>query len=136
MSLDFILNNWLRALRSVVLLLGLYIIIKLNCERNSAYQTQHWFSCLVVINIYRFLQSVMILNGFLVLYNLKYHSFKALIIAKNFLLQILQLYFGVKYFIKKNATSFYLLLLLYQERILPEAQFNISIFTTIFFVQL
>ena len=115
-SLGFIPSSQLRALGSVALLLGLYIIIKLNYKRNSTYQTQRQFSCLVVINIYRFLQLVIILNGSSVPYSLGRYSFKALIIAKSSLLQILQLHSGIKCFVEKNIISLNLPLLLYQER--------------------
>ena len=135
-SLGFIPSSWLRALGSVALLLGLYIIIKLNCKRNSAHRTWRQFSYLVVINVCRFLWLVMILNGFLVSCSLKRHSSKALIIAKSSLLQILQLHSSVEYFAEKNATGLSLLLLLYWKKTPLEAQFNISVFTTVFFIQL
>ena len=120
-SLGFIPSSQLRALGSVALLLGLYIITKLNYKRNSTYQTQYQFSCLVVINVYRFLQLVIILNGSLVPYSLGRYSSKALIIAKSSLLQILQLYSSIERFAEKNITSLSLPLLLCQERTPLEA---------------
>ena len=120
-SLGFIPSSQLRALGSVALLPGLYIITKLNYKRNSAYQTQCQFSCLVVINIYRFLQLVIILKGSLVPCSLERYSSKALIIAKSSLSQISQLYSGIECFAEKNATGLSLPSLLYQERTPPEA---------------
>ena len=121
-SLGFIPGNQLRILGSIALLLSLYIIIKLNCKRNFTYQTQYQFSCLVVINICRFLWLVIILNSSLIPYNLRRHSSKALIIAKSSLLQILQLHSSIECFAEKNATSLnLLLLLLYWEKTLLKA---------------
>ena len=135
-SLGFIPGSWLRALKSVALLPGLYIIIKLNYKRNSVYQTQYQFSCLVVINVYRFLQLIIISNGSLIPYSLGRYFFKALTIAKSSLLQILQLHSGAKCFAEKNITNLNLPLLLYWEKTSLKAQFNTSVFTTVFFIQL
>ena len=102
----------LRASKIVALVLSLQVITKLNQERNSAQQTQRQFNYFIVIKVQRFLQSVIILNSYLVPYSLGRHSFSALTIARSSLLYILQLYLGAKCLAKKNATSLSLLLLL------------------------
>ena len=102
----------LRASRIIALVLGLQVIIKLNQERNLAQRTQRQFSYFVIIKVQRFLQSVIILNGYLVPYSLGRYSSSALIITRSSLLYILQLYLGAKYLVEKNITSLSLLLLL------------------------
>ena len=102
----------LRASRIIALVLGLQVIIKLNQERNLAQRTQRQFSYFIIIKVQRFLQSVIILNSYLVPYSLGYYSSSALIITRSSLLYILQLYLGAKYLVEKNATSLSLLLLL------------------------
>ena len=102
----------LKTSKIIALVPGLQVIIKLNQERNLAQWIWRQFSYFIVIKVWRFLQSVMILNGYLVLYSLGRHSFSTFIIAKSFLLYILQLYLGVGYLVKKNITSLSLLSLL------------------------
>ena len=102
----------LRASRIIALVLGLQVIIKLNYKRNLAQRTQRQFSCFIIIKVQRFLQSIIILNSYLVPYNLGRYSFSALIIARSSLLYILQLYLKAKHLAEKNATSLSLLLLL------------------------
>ena len=101
----------LRASRIIALVLGLQVITKLNQERNLAQQTQRQFSYFVIIKVQRFLQSVIILNSYLVPYSLGRYSSSALTIARSSLLYILQLYLGAKCLAEKNATSLSLLLL-------------------------
>ena len=105
-------GRWLRASRIMALVLGLQVIIKLNQERNSVQRTQCQFSCFIIIKVWRFLWSVIILNSYLVPYSLGRYSFSTFIIAKSSLLYILQLYLGAECLIKKNITSLSLLFLL------------------------
>ena len=104
-------RRWLKVFRIIALVLGLQVIIKLNQKRNLAQQTQCQFSCFIIIKVWRFLQSVIILNGYSVPYNLGYYFFNTFTIAKSFLLYILQLYLGVECLAEKNATSLSLLFL-------------------------
>ena len=111
---DVILKRRLKVSRIVALVLGLQVIIKLNQERNLAQQTQHQFSCFIIIKIWKFLQSVIILNSYSVPYSLGYYSFSTFIIAKSSLLYILQLYLGAEYLVENNMTGLNLLSLLVQ----------------------
>ena len=101
----------LKTSRIIALVLGLQVIIKLNWKRNLVQQTQYQFSYFIIIKVWRFLQSVIILNSYLISYSLEYYFFSTFIIAKSFLLYILQLYLGAEY-LKKNITSLSLLSLL------------------------
>ena len=100
----------LRVSRIVALVLGLQVIIKLNQERNLAQQTQRQFNYFIIIKVQKFLQSVIILNGYLVPYSLGRYFSSALTITRSSLLYILQLYLGAKYLAEKNVTSLSLLL--------------------------
>ena len=122
--------------RIVALVLGLQVIIKLNQERNLAQRTQRQFSYFIIIKVQRFLQSIIILNSYLVPYSLGHYSSSALIITRSSLLYILQLYLGAKCLVEKNITSLSLLLLLAQQSTLPKAQFKASISTIVLFIQL
>ncbi len=102
----------LRVSRIIALVLGLQVIIKLNQERNLAQRTQRQFSYFIIIKVQRFLQSVIILNSYLVPYSSGHYFSSALIITRSSLLYILQLYLGAKYLVEKNATGLSLLLLL------------------------
>ena len=104
----------LRVSRIVALVPGLQVIIKLNQERNLAQQIWYQFSCFIVIKVWRFLQSIIILNSYLVLYSLGCYFFSTFTIAKSSLLYILQLYLGAECLVKKNITNLSLLSLLVQ----------------------
>ena len=95
----------LRVSRIIALVLGLQVIIKLNQERNLVQQTQCQFSYFIVIKVWRFLWSIIILNSYSVPYSLGYYSFNTFTIAKSSLLYILQLYSGAEYLVKKNAIN-------------------------------
>ena len=86
----------LGASRIMALVLGLQVI-KLNQERNLAQRTQCQFNYFVIIKVQRFLQSVIILNSYLVPYSLGRYFFSTLIITRSSLLYILQLYLEAKY---------------------------------------
>ena len=129
-------RRWLRASRIMALVLGLQVIIKLNWKRNLAQWTQYWFSCFIIIKVQRFLQSIIILNSYLVPCSLGYYFSSALIIARSSLLYILQLYLGAECLTEKNVTGLSLLLLLAWQSTLPKAQFKASVSTTVFFIQL
>ena len=101
----------LRASRIIALVLGLQVIIKLNQKRNLAQRTQRQFNYFIIIKVQRFLQSIIILNSYLVPYSLGRYSSSALTITRSSLLYILQLYLGAKYLVEKNITSLSLLLL-------------------------
>ena len=94
----------LKASRIIALVLSLQVI-KLNQKRNLVQQIQYQFSYFIIIKVQRFLQSVIILNSYLVFYSLGYYFFSTFIIAKSSLLYILQLHLRAKYLVKKNITG-------------------------------
>ena len=106
------LRRQLKASRIMALILGLQVIIKLNQKRNLAQWTQYQFNYFVIIKVWRFLQSIIILNGYSVPYSLGRHSFSTFTITKSSLLYILQLYSGAECLVKKNVISLSLLSLL------------------------
>ncbi len=85
--------------------LGQYTIQKLNQKRNSNYCICYSNSCFIVTNVYKFLQSVTILNRLQALSSSRHYSSSALITIRSSLLQMLQLYSYTKCFTEKNATS-------------------------------
>ena len=102
---DITPKKWLKVFRIIALVPGLQVIIKLNQERNSVQWIQYQFSYFIIIKVWRFLWSIIILNSYLVLYSSGRHFFSTFIIAKGSLLYILQLYSGAEYLAKKNATG-------------------------------
>ena len=102
-------KKWLKVFKIMALVLGLQVIIKLNQKRNLVQQIWYQFSYFIIIKVWRFLQSIIILNSYLVFYSSGCYSFSVFIIAKNSLLYILQLYLGAEYLAKKNMTSLSLL---------------------------
>ena len=74
-----------------ILFIPLICLISKQYSANiSAYLTYFWFNFLVIKNPIKFLQSVLIINGFIIFYKNALHSFSIIIIANNFLVQMLQ----------------------------------------------
>ena len=98
-------RRWLKVSRIIALVLSLQVIIKLNQERNSVQWIWRQFSYFVIIKVWKFLWSIIILNSYSVSYSLGRHSFSIFTIAKSSLLYISQLHLGAEYLVEKNITS-------------------------------
>ena len=116
--------------------LGWQIIRKLNQERNLDHQTYCWFRALVVVKYLRFLWSMITSKGSCVPWSSGLHSSRALTIARSSLSQISQLHSQALCCAKKQAIGRRRPLLLYQERIPPNAQSEASVSRTVFLLQL